>query len=91
MDWFIVFVAQFFFIFLKGLQQINVIKQRYRLSIFISLGLGVCGLLTMGIIAKAVVVGGHWSVYAGFLAGGPAGIASAIWIEKQGARNNVRE
>ena len=83
MDWLIVFVAQFFFIFLKGLQQINIIKQRYRLSIFISLGLGVCGLLTMGIIAKAVVVGGHWSVYAGFLAGGPAGICSAIWIEKK--------
>lgn len=79
----IVFVAQFFFIFLKGLQQINVIKERYMVSILVSFGLGVCGLLTMGIIAKAVTVGSHWSVYVGFLVGGPAGITAAIWMEKK--------
>ena len=79
----VVFIAQFFFIFLKGLQQINVIKERYLVSIFVSFGLGICGLLTMGIIAKAVTVGSHWSVYVGFLVGGPVGIAAAIWMEKK--------
>jgi len=87
----VVFIAQYLFILLKGLQQINVIKERYRMSSLISLGLGVCGLLTMGIIAKSVVVGGHWSIYVGYLVAGPAGIASAIWIERKAARNNVRE
>lgn len=85
----VVCVAQFFFIFLKGLQQINVIKERYGASILISLGLGVCGLLTMGIIARAVTQGSHWLTYAGFLIGGPAGIVTAIWMEKKcGARKS---
>ena len=83
MTWLIVFIAQFFFIMLKGLQQINVINERYLISMLVSFGLGLCGLLTMGIVAKAVIIGSHWSVYAGFLAGGPAGIASAIWIERR--------
>jgi len=76
-------IAQFFFIFLKGMQQINVIKERYLASILISLGLGVCGLLTMGIIARAVTQGSHWLVYVSFLIGGPLGIVSAIWMEKK--------
>jgi ABC-type phosphate transport system permease subunit len=79
----LVFVAQYFFILFKGLQQINVIKERYAVSMLVSFGLGVCGLLTMGIVAKAVVMGSHWTVYVGFLAGGPVGIVSAIWLEKK--------
>jgi hypothetical protein len=78
----VVYAAQFFFIFLKGLQQINVVKQRYVASVLISFCLGVAGLLTIGIIAKAVTQGSHWLTYAGFLIGGPMGIISAIWMEK---------
>ena len=79
----VVCVAQFFFIFLKGLHQINGVKERYAASVLISLGLGVCGLLTMGIIAKAVTQGSHWLTYVGFLIGGPVGIVTAIWMEKK--------
>ena len=78
-----VFVAQAAFICLKGLQQINVVKQRYIASVVISIGLGVCGLLTTAIIAKTVVVGGHWSTYAAFIGGGPVGILAAMYIEKR--------
>ena len=87
----VVFIAQYFFIMFKGLQQINVIKERYMLSMLISFGLGVCGLLTMGIVAKAVVVGSHWTVYVGFLAGGPMGIVSAIWLEEKYGNRESKE
>ena len=87
----VVFIAQYFFIMFKGLQQINVIKERYVLSILISFGLGVCGLLTMGIVAKAVVVGSHWATYVGFLAGGPMGIVSAIWLEKRYGSGKLKD
>lgn len=80
---FVVFAAQFFFIFLKGVQQINVVTGRYKVAAVVSLGLGVCGLLTFGLIARTVVVGGSWLVFAGYLAGGPLGIMAAMRLEER--------
>lgn len=76
-----VFISQYLFILLKGMQQINVVEGRYKQSIAISLGLGICGLLTLGIITTAIVSGGSWLVYASYLAAGPSGIVTAIWLE----------
>lgn len=79
----VVFVSQFVFVMLKGTQQINVVKGRTMAAMGVSFALGVCGLSTLGIVTAAVNRGGNWYVYAAFLAGGPVGIAAAIWKEKQ--------
>ena len=82
----IVFASQFTFIALKGSQQINVVAGRFWAAGAISRGLGVTGLVTLDIIANAMIHGSHWSVYASYLASGVCGIWAAMMIEKR--RNN---
>jgi uncharacterized membrane protein YuzA (DUF378 family) len=79
----IVFASQFTFIALKGSQQINVVAGRFWAAGAISLGLGVSGLVTLDIIANAMIHGSHWSVYASYLASGVCGIWAAMMIEKR--------
>jgi len=77
----IVFVAQFIFIALKGVQQITVVAGRFWVAGITSLGLGVSGLVTLDILANALVKGAHWFVLVCYLAGGVLGILSAMWLE----------
>lgn len=79
----IVFVAQFTFIMLKGMQQINVVAGRFALSGLVSFGLGVTGLVTFDILANSVVRGAHWSVYISYLCSGVLGIWAAMWLEQR--------
>jgi uncharacterized membrane protein YuzA (DUF378 family) len=78
----IVFVAQFMFIMLKGLQQINVVAGRVAVAGWVSLGLGITGLITLDILANSLVNGAHWSVYASYLLSGVLGIWAAMWLER---------
>jgi len=77
----IVFVAQFMFIALKGLQQINVVAGRFAIASVVSFWLGVTGLITLDILANSLVNGAHWAVYVSYLTSGVAGIQTAMWIE----------
>ena len=79
----LVFVSHFIFIALKGSQQINVVAGRFWTAGAVSLGQGVTGLVTLDIIANAMIHGSHWSVYASYLASGVCGIWAAMMIEKR--------
>jgi|TARA_R110000824_G_scaffold120382_1_gene275599 hypothetical protein len=84
----VVFVAQFTFIALKGLQQINVVAGRFWRAGMVSFWLGVSGLVTLDILANSLVNGAHWTVYISYLASGVFGIWLAMWIEE---RRKARE
>jgi hypothetical protein len=79
----LVFVAQFMFIALKGMQQINVVAGRMAAAGWASLGLGVTGLITLDILANSLVNGAHWTVYVSYLASGVFGIWAAMLIERR--------
>ena len=76
-----VFVAQFIFIALRGMQLINVVAGRFAMAGWVSFGLGVTGLVILDILANSLVNGAHWAVYVSYLAGGVFGIWAAMWIE----------
>lgn len=77
----LVFLAQFTFIALKGLQQINVVAGRFWRAGMVSFWLGVTGLVTLDILANSLVNGTHWMVYASYLSSGVFGIWLAMWLE----------
>ena len=82
----LVFVAQAFFIFLKGLQQINVVAGRRVPAALVSFALGVTGLITLDILANGLVKGTHWLVYVSYLLAGVVGIIMAMYLESRRLR-----
>ena len=79
----LVFVAQATFIFLKGMQQINVVAGRYAPAAAVSFALGATGLVTLDILANGLVKGTHWLVYASYLVAGVVGILIAMYLESR--------
>ena len=82
MDVVVVFVSQFVFVLLRGMQQINVVAGRKKMAAATSLGLGVTGLAVLDILTNSFVKESHWSVYVSYLVSGVAGILAAMWIEE---------
>ena len=80
----LVFAAQFLYIFLRGWQTFNVVHGHYIRAALCSLLLGLCGLFLTATIALSAVRGAHWSVWCAFLAAGPLGIVSSMWLSHRG-------
>jgi len=75
-----VFAAQFAYVLLLGLQSLNVNGRHYGMSMVTSFALGTLGFYLTAMVAEVKISGQFGSVWWGFVAAGPAGIALAIWI-----------
>jgi hypothetical protein len=76
----ILFVAQFVFIFLLGIQQLNVMRGYYVAAALTSLLLGICGWFTIGIIAEATTYDLTSVTFVTYIIAGPLGILSAMYF-----------
>lgn len=78
-DAILVFLAQYVYILLLGLQSLNVNQRRYWAAGTVSALLGVLGFFLTSVIGDARNL--QWTLlWWGFVASGPAGICTAIWI-----------
>ena len=82
LDNLILFVAQFVFIFLLGIQQLNIVRGYYVAAAVTSLLLGVCGWFTIGIIAEATTYDLTSVTFLTYIVAGPMGIVTAMWVHK---------
>ncbi len=75
----LVFTAQFFMVFLLGLQSLNVNRGHYMSAATTSLALGVCGFYITATIAAVHGEGmGTW-LWWSYIAAGPMGIVASMW------------
>lgn len=76
----LVFLSQFVYVMLLGLQSRNVRDGQTFAACVTSTFLGFLGVFLMGSIARVMVDGGsYWIIFA-YVAAGPCGIATAIWM-----------
>lgn len=78
----LVFICQYFYICLLGLQSRNVQHANYVGAAVVSTMLGIFGLTITTILARAAIVEGGWPVWVSFVLAGPCGICSAIRFDK---------
>jgi hypothetical protein len=76
----VIFLAQGFFIFLLGLQQLNVVNHNYPGAFLVSLTLGVVGFSLTAAIAEVRHAGTFKPVWWGYVLGGPIGICISMAI-----------
>lgn len=77
---FLVFAAQFAYIFLLGFQQQNVTGKHYALAQFTSLLLGICGYHLTATVALAASGPAFGPVWWAYIAAGPVGISVSMWV-----------
>lgn len=83
---FVVFVATYFFVLAKSMQQLNVCYDRWRWVPVLSYAMGYLEYLGMGIGVADVVTNGYWRILIlGFMAGtgGWLGSWSGMWLHKR--------
>lgn len=76
----IVFAVQFAYILLLGLQQQIVTGGHHWAAATNSLLLGMCGMYLTGSIAKQAIIASDLRIAVAFLAAGPCGIVSSMWL-----------
>ena len=74
----ILFVSQFVFIFLLGIQQLNIMRGYYVAAAFTSLLLGICGWFAIGIIAESTTYDLTSFTFFSYIVAGPVAIISAM-------------
>ena len=78
-DCILIFICQFLFIFLLGIQQQNVTGRHYLAAAITSFILGVTGFYTMAVIAEMGKLGMFSPEGISYLLAGPLAIVVAIW------------
>jgi hypothetical protein len=76
----IIFAAQFVFILLLGLQQLNVVNHHYAGAAAVSLALGVIGFHLTATIAAVRNEGRFTPLWWSYIIAGPCGIVTAMLI-----------
>lgn len=71
----ILFLSSFALVFLMGVQQLNVHSRRYLLSGVTSLLIGLTNLAALKLVPEAALLPAL-----AFLAGGPLGIVTSMWL-----------
>lgn len=78
----LVFAAQFVFIMLLGLQQLNVVQRDYLGASAVSFALGVLGFSLTSAIAQSKGAGPRNLVWWAYVTAGPLGICFAIFMHR---------
>jgi ABC-type phosphate transport system permease subunit len=76
----LVFVVQFTYVLLLGLQSRHVRDSQYLSAAWTSLTLGMMGLFITSSIARAAIEGSDWWLWIAYVAAGPTGICTAIYL-----------
>ena len=70
------FFGKFFFVYLLGIQTINVVRGKYVVAFFVSIIIGVAEIFVIVAVIEATNTN-NWLVYAAAILGGALGIALA--------------
>ena len=73
-------IASFFAIFLKAFQQINVVRGKYWLVPFATLGMAICEVF---MVVSIVAAGASWPVVFSIFVGGTIGCWSAMYTHNR--------
>ena len=79
----LIFVCQFFMVFLLGTQSQFVRDAKILEASITSLLLGIAGWTVTGVVSSAYASGIMTVVYFSFILAGPVGIASSIWLHRK--------
>lgn len=76
----VIFLAQAFFIFLLGMQQLNVVNHNYPGAALVSLTLGIVGFSITATIAEVRHAGLYKPVWWAYILAGPVGICLSMLL-----------
>ena len=79
----IVFVSRFLFVFLLGVQTMNVVRGRWVLVFFVSALIGICEFTVLGYVIRAVQNDAGYLIIATAILGGSTGISASVLMMRK--------